>query len=70
MPVLCVVIDLCFLVLGELTGERKCSYEALRTGKVLLQGLPIGLKFTDPWSAGKKKLQEVLSLKDNISFQR
>lgn len=64
------VLKLCVFVSGDLTGERKCSYEALRTGKIALQGLPTGLNFKDPWCHGKKTLQTVLENKDTICFRR
>ncbi len=64
----CVTVTGSFLT-GEATGLRKCSYEALRKGTVTLEGLPEGMSFTNPWAAGKKKLAQILEIRDSLFFR-
>jgi hypothetical protein len=59
-----------FVFTDEVTGERRCSYEALKKGSMTLDGLPLDINFTNPWMAGKRILQRILELKDKIYFKR
>ena len=58
----------CFAT-DEATGIAKCSYKALETGQVVLEGLPDNLTFSNPWKCGRKKLTAILGNEANIRFR-